>query len=613
MTRFFKILMVFFLGTISINNVNAQGALCSDIEPFCAGEERLTFPNSNRTNSPQSNGEIGPNYGCLEEQPYPAWFFLQIEDAGSLTFRISQYENADGTGAPLDVDFVVWGPFRRGDEYCSSRSLNASKIVDCSYLPDAVETMEIPNAMAEEVYIVVITNFQQTPGFINLEQSNSGQGSTDCTILDLDLGDNIPVCGESEYTIDGTADEEVNYEWFEFNTATSQYDLIAGENGPTLTVTESGNYKLIIKDDLEGRMEEDDVNVIFYDKPEIGTPSNVSTCDENSEFVDLTVTTEDLISPNPGNIDDYEVNYYASEDDIAFGEIIRQPRFYTFQDGKTIYAEVVDKANGCASEIISFQLEIFDFPEVDLSESVIVCVDLEMQVLNPVSIGVDLGPDYSYEWRDGNEILSTDPIYNIDQIPADMNLDLVIGHIPSVCDITRSMEILPVSRPASINVDITGSDFGEGFTVIADPDGFIGEDYASFVYRLDNDAWQDSNIFSDVPPGSHTVSVRELNGCGSTTSEEFFLVGYPRFFSPNNDGFNDNWNLISDRNIDIKRLLVFDRYGKLIIKLDPANKGWDGTYNGSELPADDYWFRVEFIDGKTGEYREYMANFTLMR
>ena len=613
MTRFFKIIMFLILGNISIHTVNAQGALCSDIEPFCAGEERLTFPNSNRTNSPQSNGEIGPDYGCLEEQPYPAWFFLQIEDAGNLTFRLSQFENADGTGAPLDVDFVVWGPFRRGDEYCSSRSLTSAKIVDCSYLPDAVETMQIPGAREEEVYVVLITNFQQLPGFISLEQSNTGQGSTDCTILDLDLGDNISVCGESEYVIDGSSNELVNYEWFEFNTSTSQYDRIVGEDGPTLTVTESGNYKVIITDELGTRTEEDDVDINFYDRPAIGTASNVSICDEDAEFVDLTVTAEDLISANAGDPDNFEVNYYDNEGDIAIGESITQPRFYTYEEGKTIYAEVFDKEKGCASEIKSFQLELFDFPEIDIPESLIVCVDLEMQVLNPVTVGLDLGPDYYFEWRDGDEILSTDPVYNIDQLPEDLELDLIIGYIPAVCEVERSIEILPVSRPASVNVEITGSDFGEGFTVIAEPEGFIGEEYASFVYRLDNGNWQDSNSFTDVPPGNHTVSVRELNGCGSTTSEEFFLVGYPRFFSPNNDGYNDNWNIISDSNIDIKKLFVFDRYGKLIVKLDGGNRGWDGTYNGSELPSDDYWFRIEFINESTGEYQEYMANFTLLR
>ncbi|MBT8295039.1 MAG: hypothetical protein KJO51_01340, partial [Gramella sp.] len=211
MRTYIKLALTLLFGVMITNSSIAQGSLCSTIEPFCAGDERLTFPNSNFTNSNQITGEPGPDYGCLEEQPYPAWFFLQIEESGSLRFRISQYENSNNTGAPLDVDFVVWGPFARGDEYCSGTALNSTRIVDCSYLPDAIESMNIPNAQANEIYVVVITNFEQVPGFISLEQVNNGGGSTDCSILELDLGDDIAVCDESQFVLDGTTTEASKY------------------------------------------------------------------------------------------------------------------------------------------------------------------------------------------------------------------------------------------------------------------------------------------------------------------------------------------------------------------------------------------------------------------
>lgn len=286
---------------------------------------------------------------------------------------------------------------------------------------------------------------------------------------------------------------------------------------------------------------------------------------------------------------------------------------FPFAEGKTIYAEVVDLESGCSSEIEEFELTIFDFPEYDLSEISIFCVDREMQLLNRVSLGEDLGEGYFYEWRDGENIISTNPEVEFNELPESLQISVTVEHPESGCKIEFFSTVAPVSRPENVLIEVTGSDFGDGYTVIADPDDLIGEEYASFVYRLDDGNWRESNVFNDVPPGSHTVSVRELNGCGSTTSESFFLVGYPRFFTPNSDGYNDNWNLITDANISIKKLFVFDRYGKLITKIDPAQKGWDGTYNGSDLPSDDYWFRVEFIDEKTGEYREYMSNFTLMR
>ncbi|MBT8318957.1 MAG: hypothetical protein KJP01_02385, partial [Gramella sp.] len=334
--------MTLLFGVMITNSSIAQGSLCSTIEPFCAGDERLTFPNSNFTNSNQITGEPGPDYGCLEEQPYPAWFFLQIEESGSLRFRISQYENSNNTGAPLDVDFVVWGPFARGDEYCSGTALNSARIVDCSYLPDAIESMNIPNAQANEIYVVVITNFEQVPGFISLEQINSGGGSTDCSILDLDLGDNIAVCDEAQYILDGTTTEASKYEWFVFNENLSEYELIPGENGPTLTVTASGNYKLIVTDEIENKTEEDDVNVTFFSSPEIGEVTNLSVCNLEAEVVDLTENVEDLLAPNSGSAQDYKVFYYASISDYNEGNAIDQPETFPFEEGKKIIAEVID-------------------------------------------------------------------------------------------------------------------------------------------------------------------------------------------------------------------------------------------------------------------------------
>lgn len=613
MRTIIKILLISFLGILAIKSSYAQGALCSDIEPFCAGDERLTFPNSNFTNSTQTTGEPGPSYGCLDEQPYPAWFFLQIEESGSLTFRISQYENSNNSGAPLDVDFVVWGPFQRGDEFCNGAALSADRIVDCSYLPDAIESMNIPGAQANEIYVVVITNFEQVPGFISLEQVNNGGGSTDCSILELNLGDNISVCDENQYVLDGTTADASKYEWFIFNNATAEYDLIPGEEGPTLTVTVSGNYKLIVTDEIENKTEEDDVNVTFYSSPQIGEVSNLAVCDTEAEVIDLTENFEDLIAPNNGGGGNYEVIYYASANDLAEEVPIDEPTIFPFTDGVTIYAEILDKQSGCKSPVETFDLSVFDFADFELPELSVFCVDFDMSLLDSVNLGKDLGDGYVYEWRDGDNIVGTDAILTFDELPVSSMISVTIGHPVSGCELEFSTVPVILSRPQQVLFEVSGSDFGDGYSVSITTQGGIGEDSTEYEFRLDNGNWQEANVFRNVPPGSHNVSAREINGCGVTTSENFFLVGYPRFFTPNSDGFNDNWNLLTDSNIRIKNLYVFDRYGKLIARVEPGNRGWDGTYNGTDLPADDYWFKVEFIDEITGNHQEYMSNFSLIR
>lgn len=592
--------------------LSAQGSMCEDIEPFCAGDQRLTFPNSNYTNSNQLYGETGPDYGCLEAQPYPAWFFLQIEEGGNLTFRISQFQNENGTGAPLDVDFIVWGPFERGKAYCNAESLSEENIVDCSYLPDAVETMSIPDAQANEIYVVLITNFQTEPGFISLEQTNTGGGSTDCTILDSDLGDSIVVCGEDNYVLDGTTDDAEVYEWYVLNEITAEYERIPGEDGPRLTVSESGDYRLVVKDLVGGSEDQDDVTVSFFESPLIGETDDLFGCDVSVDSIDLTRNEEILVAPN-ANPEEMEAVYYASSDDLENEIEIINPENYPLEVGSTVYVRVRNKENGCFSEVKQFELASFGFPDIGLPELSIFCVQPNGNLINSVNIGLELGDEYTYQWMVNGELVSEEAVVTFDLVPAGQ-INLKLTHKSSSCEIELSTQPAPVSKPDSLSVDISGSDFGEGYIVSVVTEGGVGAENASYEFRIDNQQWQNSNQFEAVPPGSHMVSVRETNGCGMVSSEQFFLVGYPRFFTPNSDGYNDTWNLITDENITIKELFVFDRYGKLLRQIPPSgNRGWDGTYNGEKLPADDYWFRVEFIDEKTGELREYMSNFTLIR
>ena len=120
-----------------------------------------------------------------------------------------------------------------------------------------------------------------------------------------------------------------------------------------------------------------------------------------------------------------------------------------------------------------------------------------------------------------------------------------------------------------------------------------------FEYLINDGEFQDSPIFNNVPPGINTVVINNKNGCGTSEPQEFLVVGYPKFFTPNADGTNDTWNIQGLETLSDPSVLVFDRYGKLIAQLNP-NSDWDGTFNGSPLPASDYWFRLEYGEQENG-------------
>jgi gliding motility-associated-like protein len=124
----------------------------------------------------------------------------------------------------------------------------------------------------------------------------------------------------------------------------------------------------------------------------------------------------------------------------------------------------------------------------------------------------------------------------------------------------------------------------------------------SYEFSLDGFNYQNNNFFDNLIGGDYIVYVKEINGCG-ILEEMVSILDYPRFFTPNNDGLNDVWNLKGRTNKNYS-IYIYDRYGKLLKHLTKLENGWDGSYNGNLLPSNDYWFKVVFIDGivKSGHF-----------
>lgn len=141
-------------------------------------------------------------------------------------------------------------------------------------------------------------------------------------------------------------------------------------------------------------------------------------------------------------------------------------------------------------------------------------------------------------------------------------------------------------------------------TIIANVDNVNG----ILLYQLNNGNFQDSNVFENVSPGCHTVSVQDIYGC-TKLSSSVFIFDYPKFFSPNNDGYNDFWNVFLENTET--NLFIFDRYGKLLKKISQDEIGWDGTFNEKNLPSSDYWFVLEYDE--CGVRRTFKSHFTLIR
>jgi len=120
--------------------------------------------------------------------------------------------------------------------------------------------------------------------------------------------------------------------------------------------------------------------------------------------------------------------------------------------------------------------------------------------------------------------------------------------------------------------------------------------------------------FEPVEAGIHTIFIKDKKGCGPPTLIDVSVIGFPKFFTPNNDGYNDTWKVlgVNENFYASSAIYIFDRFGKLITQIDPKGEGWNGLFNGQHLPATDYWFSVELID-KNGKSRIRKGHFSLIR
>lgn len=210
--------------------------------------------------------------------------------------------------------------------------------------------------------------------------------------------------------------------------------------------------------------------------------------------------------------------------------------------------------------------------------------------------------NYNYVWSKDGNIITAENKYILDVNKEGIYTVTVLT--PKGCDRTRTIEIT-ASDIAHLD-SITISDLSHSNTVTVNNSG-----QGNYEYSIDfpNGPFQDSIFFDNIAPGIHDVYIQDKNGCG-TVKKTIAVLGIPAFFTPNNDSYNDYWNIkgINETFNTGAKIFIYDRYGKLIKQVLASSNGWDGNYIGNPMPADDYWYSIKLEDG-----REAKGHFTLKR
>ncbi|MBJ6369721.1 T9SS type B sorting domain-containing protein [Snuella sedimenti] len=326
--------------------------------------------------------------------------------------------------------------------------------------------------------------------------------------------------------------------------------------------------------------------------PIANRPPNLTECDDDFdgdfEF-DLTQYEQTILgNQNPNN---FSVYYYNTFDN-AEADANRLDTLHEATNGDTIYVRVENNSSECYA-LTEFNTIVYPLPLIPINETEALCSRDVPRTLN-----ADTGNQGdTYLWWNG----ATTSVISVDD--NDLGTHWVSVTTPNGCIHTKNFTLIE-SEAATINFTTT-VDFADPNSITVDVSGM-----GDYVYILDDGEPQTSNVFENVWLGLHTVTVRDLNGCNDV-SKEVIVIDAPKFVTPNNDGAFDYWHIVGIEELPGTVIYIYDRYGKLLKTLPHTSVGWDGTFNGQNMPADDYWFFAKVK--KDGEAFDLKGHFALKR
>ncbi len=345
---------------------------------------------------------------------------------------------------------------------------------------------------------------------------------------------------------------------------------------------------------------------------------NFYECDDNTDGIaafNFSSVENDIIALFPAN-QPINIKYYTNLTDALIElnaiEDISNHQNTDAPIEQEIHIRIENELNNTCLGLGAYvTLNVLQQPQFQLPEHAIICMDndpsLTVNITNPLDI-------YQYTWTDSSgTIASTEPSLTVnsgDTYTVVATYDYGNGYICESAPHTITIEESEIAILTHNSIIINDGYANNTVTVNLNTIGF-----GNYEYAIDNSfgTYQDTPVFNNVSPGEHTIYVRDKNGCG-TSSIIIYVIGFPNYFTPNNDTVHDFWNIKGYSTSIYKKttIYIYNRFGKLLTSVNPLSNGWDGTFNGESLPATDYWFTIELVDNNNNA-RNITGHFSLLR
>ena len=197
-----------------------------------------------------------------------------------------------------------------------------------------------------------------------------------------------------------------------------------------------------------------------------------------------------------------------------------------------IYVRVTNNDNiyepKCYS-VVDMVIKVEQLPEILLDDQYRLCVDENGNPIaeeegspSPPLIDTGLDPSlYTFVWDLDGVIIVGETGPSIIALQGGV-YTVTYTELSSNCEGTASTTVIVSSPPFTYEANLLNGAFAGNhiIEVIATGEG-------TYQYQLDNGPFQDSNIFENVEPGNHTITIKDIYGCGMVTFD-VGVIDYPQ-------------------------------------------------------------------------------------
>jgi gliding motility-associated-like protein len=386
---------------------------------------------------------------------------------------------------------------------------------------------------------------------------------------------NAPICSGTALTLSTPTVSGATYAWTGPNNFTSSLPNISI---PGATINNAGNYSLTIKvGDCSSNTVIKRVDIVSFGSFAISS-SNVSNTICQGQNLTLTINSE------PG----YSFQWMKDGANITG----QTSATLNVTQGGSYKVKVTNTLLSCSQETAAVVVTVFTAPIASFTLAATGCVNQVITFTSTSTVDANATKVFAWAFGDTNTSASasTTHTYTTSQT---FNPQLTVsysGVTGCTNSVTKSINIVAGTTPV---INASKSEICPDETATLS----VAGTFNSFLWNTN----ATTSSIDVTSPGDYSVTTVDANGCeGSETiniaTKTLCTPGntdleIPLVFTPNGDSQNDRWVIPGVENKGDCTMNVFDGRGRRIFqKTGYPIDGWDGTYDGKEVPEGTYYY-----------------------